>query len=231
MYEECIGGPLSPMQTVAGRSSNNVNSQTRTIAVFAVLLFALSGLISGFAVGAFIHPRTQSTGNSGSSTKPPVVQKTQTPTTTSTPGVVELGEPVITLEDYTSPEIADDTTGYTFSTLIVDKSNKAIHASDVTCKLWLTKNDNVTPLLSANNYDIPKAINSIQQPFPEEIQNGLTFTTTQQVHACTPDGKTTWNFTVSPTVNPGVYSLVVLADWKGKHFNWSWVRVKITKKG
>ena len=77
MYKETTRGALSPMQTVADRSSNNVGSQTRTIAVFAVFLFAIAGLISGFAVGAFIHPKAPSTGNTGSSTKPPVVQKTR----------------------------------------------------------------------------------------------------------------------------------------------------------
>ncbi len=57
MYKETTRGALSPMQTIADRGSNNVSSQTRTIAFLAVFLFAFSGLISGFAVGAFIHPK------------------------------------------------------------------------------------------------------------------------------------------------------------------------------
>src|SRR3979411_3028405 len=97
MYEEIPGRPLSPMQTVANQSSNNVSSQTRTIAFFAVLLFAIAGLISGFAVGAFLHPKTaSSTGNSGSTTKPPIVQKTQTPASTRTPAIISPDEPQIT---------------------------------------------------------------------------------------------------------------------------------------
>ena len=45
------------MQTLTEkRQTNNVRSQSHTIVVVAMLLFALAGLISGFAVGAFIRP-------------------------------------------------------------------------------------------------------------------------------------------------------------------------------
>src|SRR2546421_12433934 len=100
MYKETTKGALSPMQTVADRSSNNVSSQTRNIAFLTVFLFAFSGLISGFAVGAFIHPKAPSTGNSGSSTKPPVVQKTQTSVSTTTIQPTKLGYPVIDRANY-----------------------------------------------------------------------------------------------------------------------------------
>src|ERR1700730_14529803 len=101
MYEEITKGSLPPMQTVANRSPNTVSSQTRGIAFFAVLLFSLAGLISGFAVGAFIHPKTSlTTGNSGSHTKPPVVQKTQTPVSSTTIQPIRIGFPVINKADY-----------------------------------------------------------------------------------------------------------------------------------
>jgi hypothetical protein len=225
MYEEITREPLSPMQTVANRSSNNVSSQTRTIAFFAVLLFAIAGLISGFAVGAFIHPKTTSTtGNSGSNTKPPVVQKTQTPVSTRTSGVVWPNEPGIT--DYSTIESKNN--NYTLSALITDKyTNKSILTSDVTCKLWLSQDGNINPILKKDDYAIPKAIGNIQQPFPEEVQNGLIFgTSTSQVQPCTTNGsKTTWNYTLSPSLNPGTYYLAVLADWKGIHYNWRWATI------
>jgi hypothetical protein len=213
------------MQTVVNQSSNTVSSQTRGIAIFAVLLFAISGLISGFAVGAFIHPKTASTtGNSGSYTKPPVVQKTQTPVLTRTPGSVSPDEPEIT--DYTTNETKND--NYTLSALITDKiTHKPIQTSDVTCKLWLSQNGNINPILKKNNYAILKAIGNIQQPFPGEVQNGLVFaTSTSQVQPCAPNGsKTTWNYMLSPSLHPGTYYLAVLADWKGIHFNWRWVTI------
>jgi hypothetical protein len=47
------------MQTLSSQYPHNINQQTRKIAVVAIILFAISGLISGFAVGAFVHPKTQ----------------------------------------------------------------------------------------------------------------------------------------------------------------------------
>ena len=62
------------MQTLTEqRQTNNVSSQSRTIVVVAMLLFALAGLISGFAVGAFIRPsqHIQTPGLSHVPTHPP----------------------------------------------------------------------------------------------------------------------------------------------------------------
>src|ERR1700704_5748880 len=120
MYEEIPGRPLSPMQTVANRSSNNVSSQTRTIAFFAVLLFAIAGLISGFAVGAFIHPKTGTGSNPPSGRTQPVVQETKesTPVTSSHPTLI--GDPVLTLNSYFQK--ADSSTTYTISAQAVDQS-------------------------------------------------------------------------------------------------------------
>src|SRR6266496_4796400 len=85
------------MQTASSQYPNNINQQTRKIAVVAILLFALSGLISGFAVGAFVHPKAQTgtgTGATGSSTTP-IAHVTHTPPTALTQTPKELGYPVI----------------------------------------------------------------------------------------------------------------------------------------
>ena len=216
------------MQTVYNQSSSKLNPQTRKIATIAIVLFALSGLISGFAVGAFVRhkPATVTTHNTGSGSQS-IVRVTQPPPViTRTPEVVTLGEPQITYA--ISPETANDGTSYSLSALIIDKANNPIQASDVTCKLWLTKDANVTSDLESDNMARLESIGAIQQPFPGDV-GGLNFTTTQQTHPCTSNGKTTWNYTVSSSVDPGVYYLVVLADWQGKHFTWRWVEVRIEK--
>ncbi len=195
------------MQTVYGQSSSKLNPQTRKIATIAIVLFALSGLISGFAVGAFVHHRSATvTTHKTSSGLQSVVRITQPPVITRTPEVVTLGEPQIT--DFISSEMANNSTSYSLSALIIDKANNPIQASDVTCKL--------------------QSIGAIQQPFPGDA-SGLNFTTTQQTQPCTHNGKTTWNYTVSSSVDSGVYYLVVLADWQGKHSSWRWIEVRIKK--
>ena len=214
------------MQTVYGQSSSKLNPQTRKIATIAIVLFALSGLISGFAVGAFVHRRPATvTTHKTSSGLQSVVRITQPPVITRTPEVVTLGEPQIT--DFISSETADNSTSYSLSALIIDKANNPIQASDVTCKLWLTKDANVTSDIETDNGARLESIGAIQQPFPGDV-SGLNFTT-KQTQTCTPNGKTTWDYTVSSSVNPGVYYLVVLVDWQGKHSSWRWIEVRIKK--
>ena len=214
------------MQTVYGQSSSKLNPQTRKIATIAIVLFALSGLISGFAVGAFVHrrPATVTTHKTSSGSKS--VVRITPPVITRTPEVVTLGEPQIT--DFISSETANSSTSYSLSALIIDKANNPIQASDVTCKLWLTKDANVSSDIETDNRAQLASIGAIQQPFPGDV-NGLNFTTTQQTRPCTPNGKTTWNYTVSSAVDSGIYYLVVLADWQGKHSSWRWIEVRIKK--
>lgn len=220
------------MQTLSRKNPTKLSPQTRKIATGAILLFALSGLISGFAVGAFVHlrPATGTTHNTGLGTSP-IAQNTETPVITRTPEVVWLGDPHIT--DLTFSEIANGSTNYTLSALVVDKSNNPIQASDVTCKLLLTKDGSaLNATLKADNAAIPRDLNKIQQAFPGEIVNALNFISqTPQMQPCIPNSKTTWNYTVSPSVEPGIYYLFVFADWQGKHYNWSWKEVLIKMAG
>lgn len=220
------------MQTLSSQHPNNINQQTRKIAVVAILLFAFSGLISGFAVGAFVHPKAKpgaGTGPTGSGTTP-ITKATHPPVSTVTTEHVNLDLPVINQGDYTYFQIANGSTNYTFSALIRNKNQNPIQASDVTCKLWLTKEGDVNAILRADNYAIPRTFDTIQQPFPKEVMGAFNYIApSQQSQSCAPTGKTSWSYTISQSVDPGTYNLVVLADWKGKSFNWSWVQIVIKK--
>ena len=221
------------MQTLSSQHPNNLNPQTRKIALIAILLFALSGLISGFAVGAFGHSKAktgpETAHNTGSGTTP-TVRVTHPPVPTTTTEHINLALPVISQGDYSYFQIANGSNNYTFSALIINKNNNPIQASDVTCKLWLTKNGDVNSILRADNYAIPRTIDNIQQPFPKEVVGAFNYIApSQQIQSCAPTGKTSWNYTISQSVDSGTYNLVVLADWKGKSFNWSWVSIVIKR--
>ena len=222
------------MQTLSSQHPNNVNQQTRKIAVVAILLFAISGLISGFAVGAFVHPKPQTgagtgTGTTGSKTTP-IAHATRTTVPTTTVEHINLDLPGISQGDYSYFQIANGSTNYTFSTLIINKNKTPTQASDVTCKLWLTKERDVNSILRADNYALLRSIDTIQQPFPKEVVGVFNYIApSQQIQSCAPTGKTAWSYTISQSVAPGTYNLVVLADWKGKSFNWSWVQIVIKK--
>src|SRR5947209_18336971 len=98
MYQQARRGRMYPMRTVSAQSSNDsLKTQSRTVVFLALLLFALSGLISGFAVGAFVHPKGGSISNPGpnTGTGKPVTQATSTPTLQPTPHPRKLGYPVI----------------------------------------------------------------------------------------------------------------------------------------
>ncbi|HVB72773.1 MAG TPA: hypothetical protein VNE38_04380 [Ktedonobacteraceae bacterium] len=225
------------MQTLSGRRSNGLSPHSRRIATFAILLFALSGLISGFAVGAFVHPKSGGTPNNNGTGITPVMQQTKTATASPTPVPVAFNFPGVSVDQ--GVQKADGTTTYTlhaYLTGVVDKNGQPIHASGLTCKLWLVQRLNGKLNISS---DILKNINDIQNPIPGTIKNqsapvqeiqGLTFdAATQQVQACTTYDQVSWQYTISTSVEPGPYDLVVLFDWQGKHYNWSWENIDIKK--
>lgn len=221
------------MQTLSSRSPNRLSQQSRKIAVFAILLFALSGLISGFAMGAFVRPKI------GIGTKPtgsgitPVGQNTKTAvTTTLTP--TKLGWPVFTPS---GKQIANGTSLYTLTAQVVDQSidprnGYPVHASGITCKIWLTKDGNINDNIQADNYKRLKSVDTLNESFPGEIVGALNFDPgTQQTQPSNANGQATWKYTVAPFVAPGDYFLVVLADWNGAHYNWSWAHIEIKNAG
>src|SRR5260370_19595039 len=108
------------MQTLSDQHPNTLDQQSRRIAVIAILLFAFSGLISGFAVGAFVRPNfgAGTTSHTGSA-RTPVPPITKTVSLTS-PHPVKMGDPVVAMAQYV--EKADDATNYTFSAHAVHQS-------------------------------------------------------------------------------------------------------------
>lgn len=216
------------MHTLSGQESvNNLNSQSRAIAIIALMLFALAGLLSGFAVGAFIRPAQQQLANNTSTTiTPPPQKQVRTPTTNTHPSrSLPMNPP--TIQQFQYSEVANGSTTYSFTAQAIDKQNQVIHSQGITCKLWLTADSNV-------NADIPtsrlRAVDTLSSPFPEEVEGALNFTAgTPQTQPCNSNGQGQWSYTVSPSVKHGTYYLVVLLDWQGTHFNWSWIAISIKK--
>jgi hypothetical protein len=208
------------------------NTRKQSLLIMGITLFALSGLLVGFAVGAITRPQHQQT-TSTLSVSPVANQQSQSasPTASKTTQVLPLGYPVIT--QISSPEVADGATSYTLTAHPVDQSidkghGKPVQASDITCKIWLTKTDNVTTTLQ-NAGDRLRNVNSLSQPLPRETENALLFTGGSQMQNCSANGDTTWKYQVAQSVEPGVYNMVVLTDWAGQRYNWSWVRININK--
>ncbi len=214
-------------------STNGGNSRSTIIVVLALLLFALSGLMTGFATGAFTRPKqtpqTQ-TNKSKPAAPPTAATHQQTPITnaTATPEVTKLGLPYITQNTYS--ETADGATNYTLSAYPIDSVHGTqIHVGDITCKIWLTKDENATGTLLASQ-DKLRSLDTVSGVLPTEMAQALTFiNTTPQTQLCSANGATSWTYTVSPNVDPGKYFLMVLADWKGNVYNWT-ARQIIVKK-
>lgn len=214
------------MQTLTGQgTNNNVSTRSRTIALIAILLFAFAGLISGFAVGAFVRPNQmpQVTGTNNV-IRPPSQGKTKTTPTTTRIHPELLGEPVIDQVEYS--EIANGSTTYTFSTHAVDKHGQPLHKEGITCKLWLTQDEQVNSNMPTSRL---RAINTLAQPFPGEAVAALTFApTTSQTQSCAA-GQSNWHYQLSSSLSSGSYYLVVLMDWSGVHYNWKWIQITVKK--
>src|SRR5579859_6123452 len=113
------------MQTLSGRRSNGLGPQSRRIATLAIVLFALSGLISGFAVGAFVRPKIGGTGNNNGTGITPIVQQTRTQTPLSALSPQKMYYPKV--DQYTSREFADGQTLYLFSAHATDTAGNRLH--------------------------------------------------------------------------------------------------------
>jgi hypothetical protein len=222
------------MQTVSSHHPNNVNQQTRKIAILAILLFAFSGLISGFAVGAFVHSKAQPGSETGRSSNTgskstPITQVTHLPVPTIHP--LRMGDPVVT--EMSTFQKANASTPYIFSAHAVDTAidkhhGKQIYASGITCKLWLQH------IPQGNFVDLSiKRLQKmdIQDPLTgDEIPGALIFAPgVSQIQMTNSNGEVSWNYTLATSVKPGTYYLVVLMDWQGQYSNWSWRYVSISK--
>ncbi|QBD82053.1 hypothetical protein EPA93_41175 [Ktedonosporobacter rubrisoli] len=212
------------MQQFASNPNPNRNSRSRTMLITAITLFALSGLLVGFTVGALNHP-SQAQQAQPKKTSSPVAKATkETQPTQATQGKVALGCPQ--LGQYSTEMVADGSTTYTFAAQAIDKSidstppcghGKPIQNSGITCRLWLSSPKGVS--VPNDVWTNPAALS---QPLPNEVQGALAFDpSTPQVQPCQ-NGKGQWKFTVSPQVDHGSYVLAVLTDWEGTYANWSW---------
>ncbi len=209
---------------------HNLSSPPRAVAVTAILLFALSGLISGFAVGAFVRPNfalpSHDTGTI------PIVQRSQTPATSLTQSPIPLAPPVI--NSFDTPEIADGTTVYTFSSQAVDQSidkrhGKPIHSPGVICRLWLISTTQDPFSIPLDRLKSPDTLQNT--PLPGEVQALIFDPTTAQTQPCNANGQGVWKYHLDPSMSPGAYYFMILTDWQGVHYNWSWIMVTIKKQG
>jgi hypothetical protein len=202
-----------------------------TIVVFAIFLFALSGLMMGLAVGAFTRHQQNPTPQQSNVAQ----QKAQT-TPTPNANIAQRGI-ACPIFNPTFSETADGATDYQLSATLEDTSisknansgcgsGNLLKVSGITCKIWVTNNSDVLKSLTKDDFQ-PAA--NMQNTFPDEILGAVTFTSGQRVQDCSPTGVTSWSYKLSPTLKSGNYFLAVAADWQGQSWNWSWR--EITVKG
>ena len=215
--------------------------QVQSIIITAITLFAFSGLMVGFTVGAFTRPEKPSTNNLNQTNLIPTPTPTFPPTPTVEP-FIHLGCPEFTLSSPTTNP--DGTIGYSSSVQAKDKTGgncniaqeKPITADGIIGRIWLVPQDD-DPQTDPGTHFLDTATDQLQhleklnQPFPQEIEDALIFdpTTTTQTQPCI-QGAAKWKFTISPSVPKGNYYLVALTDWQGKSYNWTWIGIKIESK-
>ncbi len=224
----------------SGRQPNpKTNNRSAIIAILALLLFALSGLLTGFATGTF-YPKKQTaqrnntinnnnkTNAAGNTTATPV--QTQTPQVTQTPDilVVGLGCPGV---QYSVQEVRG--MSYQVQAQVLTKASdcngKPLHMTGITCRLWLTKDSNFDANIPKDRI---KSVDTLKEPFPKEEENALAFSnTTPQVQPCNAQGPTMWNYQLSPSLDKGTYYLIVLANYQGTLYNWTAKLITVTKEG
>ncbi len=227
--QQTIHRPGSPL---GGPQQGGPRSQS--IIITAITLFALSGLLVGFTFGALTikkHPSVATTSTQTNKQSNPItIPQVATPTPILSEQIVPLGFPKISTLS-TETQIADGTTSYTLSAYPTDKTGNQVHSANITCKIWLTKNQDVTKVLLKHATDRLDQVDTLTQPMPNEEENALVFSgTTQQTQKCNASGNTTWTYTVAPSADAGNYLLVVLTDWSGQHWNWFTAQIQITKQ-
>jgi hypothetical protein len=209
----------------------NATPQVQSIIIVAITLFALSGLMVGFTVGAFSRPTkppTNATNQNG-----PFTRTTPTPTATQappTPIFIYQGPPDLGLSTTPNP---DGTLTYNATIQAKDKANpaKPSTADGIIARIWLVPAQaNVTDDL---NHDIDQLQHpeKFDQPFPKEVPNALVFNspTLTEAQACV-QGSAKWTFTISKSVPNGDYFLVGLTDWQGHTYNWRWLSITVGEK-
>lgn len=211
-------------------STGSVNS----VLVVALVFFAIAGLISGMAVGAFTHQKpTASTPPPVKVNNPPIkTQKstpTPTPSPTQAPGLPHLGTPKVD----TIQLLATGPSTLTIHAYNKD-TNQPVHDNTITCRLWLT---NKTPPGAADKeranklYAALMSVGTLNQPMPEEIPNSLTYSDPAHPATQTTDaqGVCKWSFQIAPGLKPGTYYVVADTDWKGLRYPFVYFSINIPK--
>jgi hypothetical protein len=240
------GSQHGMQQAAKPHTNNHGTTQVQSVMITAITLFALSGLMVGFAVGAFTHPRQTTQANKNNSMSAPVIDRKPTPTKTTTVDIatVRIGCPILGANSYSAMQIPDGTTDYTVSTQIVDKSidnttpcgkGKNLAVPDLTCKIWLVKKETDVSRLNENISKLPddekQAVWNFQAPFPKEEQGALQVDngSTTAIPCNQTGGLTVWHYKLSPTIDEGHYFLAVIANWHGTFSNWTWVPITVAK--
>jgi hypothetical protein len=245
------------MQQLASRPrpdlqvNNGGAPRSQIILIVALLLFSVAGLASGFSVGALTHSTLSSTQSNGKSgvTRPPVSKIAISTPKPAVATVKELGCPQ---EDKNSSayqnmlEQADGNTTYTFASHATDQTggkcdpaNKPIHTAGIMIKLWLTNRIPAHKILHLpadvlmHTEQLPQPITgTINDANYPEVANALQFDpNTKQLHLSNDQGQANWTYKLDPNLNDGDYSLVILTDWQGKVYNWSWYDITVKKQG
>lgn len=196
--------------------------QAQPIIIIAITLFAFSGLMVGFTVGAFSHFKP----SLNNANQTPVAANHITPTAIPTPSpttlVIRLGSPQLTVSN-PKPN-PDGTQTYSVSIQATDPNNSAkpVTAEGITCRIWLVSQDNNPNADLSNDAAQLQHPETFNQQFPHEVQGALTFNppTTGETQQCV-KGTAQWTFTISPSLPKGNYLLVGLTDWQGQHWNWA----------
>lgn len=221
---------------------SNGRAQSSSVLMIALTLFALAGLMIGFAVGVFTHQKSAQTDTTNKGTSMPVVSQKATPQQSPVAQALPLGFPALSNggTTFVDTQTADGNTQYTVGAQAVDSNNKPLHAAGITFKLWLVQRiPNHKTFMLANNPSPAQTLTNITNPIPGKVQDtnypeisGFTFTpTTAQVQTSDAQGQVTWKYTIAPSVPAGNYNLVILSDWAGKYYNWSWFNIQIQQVG
>jgi hypothetical protein len=217
--------------------NNSGNTRAQVIVITAISLFALAGFLLGFTTGALNRPSHSTTPPQLQQNTKPIVNRQPSPTQTQTvQQKVRLGCPNVNWPWSDVPDLpADGTTSYTITAQAMDKSidnttacgkGKPVQQPGITCRLWLSKTTAIPDSIPGNIATLS------QQTIPGEVQGGLAYDpTTQETQTCNANGQATWKFTISPSVDRGKYYIMVLTDWGGVYYNWTWYNVRVTKAG
>jgi hypothetical protein len=219
------------------QQSKSGTTQVQTVIIMAIIIFALSGFMGGFAFGAFTRPKEAIIQPLAQNHDIPVAsQKELLTPSPSSPPQPSLGCPDV--EANVSQMLADSQATYNATIQAKDKTGnqgntcqnialeKPLVIDGITCKLWLAKAQDPSAELSSDVSQL-QHLDQLDEPSPNEIESGLNFvTTTPQVQSCK-QGQGNWKFTLSSTVSPGTYFLVGLTDWQGIHYNWSWYQLQV----